>query len=321
MLWPLRALCCRSSGELSAPRLYPYYASFVSLALVLATVVGCGSENLAAPERTNGDPVFVGAGDIADCETSGDEATAELIANIDGTVFTLGDNAYPRGSAANFADCYEPTWGREKHRTKPVPGNNDYVEAAAGGYFDYFGGAAGDPGKGYYSYDLGQWHIVALNSNCENVGGCNATSAQVRWLEDDLAANEYKDCTLAYFHHPLFSSGGIHGNTPEMKPIWEALYDAGADVVLSSHDHNYQRFAPQDPSGMWDSEQGIREFVVGTGGGKGHYKIESPIENTEVYNDDTYGVLKLTLHPSGYDWQFVPVEGAAFTDSDSEWCH
>ena len=321
MLWPLRALCCRSSVELSAPRLYPYYASFVSLTLVIATVVGCDSENVSAPEPTNGDPVFVGAGDIADCEMSGDEATAELIANIDGTVFTLGDNAYPRGSAANFADCYEPTWGREKHRTKPVPGNNDYVEAGAAGYFDYFGSAAGDPGKGYYSYDLGQWHLVALNSNCEQVGGCIATSAQVRWLEDDLAANEYKDCTLAYFHHPLFSSGGIHGNTPEMKPIWEALYAAGADVVLSAHEHNYQRFAPQDPSGTRESEQGIRAFVVGTGGGKGHYKIESPIENTEVYNDDTYGVLKLTLHPSGYDWQFVPVEGEAFTDSGSEWCY
>ena len=321
MFWPLRALCCRSFRELSAPRLYPYYALFVSLTFVIATVVGCGSQNLSAPEQTDGDPVFVGAGDIADCKTSGDEATAELIANIDGTVFTLGDNAYPRGSAANFADCYEPTWGHEKHRTKPVPGNNDYVEAGAAGYFDYFGSAAGDPAKGYYSYDLGQWHLVALNSNCEKVGGCNATSAQVRWLEDDLAANEYKDCTLAYFHHPLFSSGGIHGNSPEMKPIWEALYAAGADVILSAHEHNYQRFAPQDPSGIWDSEQGIREFVVGTGGGKGHYKIESPIENTEVYNDDTYGVLKLTLHPSGYDWQFVPVEGAAFTDSDSEWCH
>ena len=274
------------------------------------------------PEPTSDDPVLVGAGDIADCETTGDEATADLIANIDGTVFTLGDNAYPQGSAANFADCYDPTWGHEKHRTKPVLGNHEYLEeAAAGGYFEYFGAAAGEPGKGYYSYDLGEWHLIALNSNCNKVGGCAATSAQVRWLEDDLAANDEKDCTLAYFHHPLFSSGGEHGNTPRMKPIWEALYAAGADVVLSGHDHNYQRFAPQDSSGTWDSEQGIREFVVGTGGGEGLYKIESPIENTEVYNDDTYGVLKLTLHPSGYDWQFVPVEGEAFTDSGSDWCH
>src|SRR5215217_3692624 len=165
MLWPLRVLCRRSSREVLAPRA-SLYASFVSLALVLATVVGCGSENLTAPERTNGDPVFVGAGDIADCETTGDEATAELIANIDGTVFTLGDNAYPRGSAANFADCYEPTWGQEKHRTKPVPGNNDYVEAAAGGYCDFFGSASGDAGKGSYSYDLGTAEVVEVSPRC-----------------------------------------------------------------------------------------------------------------------------------------------------------
>src|SRR5215208_949816 len=317
MLWPLRVLCRRSSREVLAPR-PSLYASFVSLALVLATVVGCGSENLTAPERTNGDPVFVGAGDIADCETTGDEATAELIANIDGTVFTLGDNAYPRGSAANFADCYEPTWGQEKHRTKPVPGDNDYGEAAAGGYFDNFGEAAGDPSKGYYSYDLGQWHIVALNSNCEDVG-CKTSSPQLRWLEADLA-KDAKTCTLAYFHYPLFSSGKYRPGIQEVKPLWDALYAAHADVVLNGHDHNYQRFAPQDPNGEADPEGGIREFVVGTGG-RSHYPILGPIANSEVYNDDTYGVFKVTLRPEGYQWRFIPVEGETFTDSGSARCH
>ncbi len=307
-------------GVLSAARA-SRAALFVSVLFVLASIVGCVSENAAPPaEPATGDAVLVGAGDIADCDSTGDEATADLIAGIDGTVFTLGDNAYDHGSAANFADCYDPTWGRQKSRTKPVPGNHDYYEPRAKGYFHYFGAAAGDPDKGYYSYDLGEWHIVALNSNCEEVGGCDAASPQVRWLEDDLAANNGTNCTLAYFHHPLFSSGGKHGNTPEVKPLWEALYAADADVVLSAHDHNYQRFAQQDPNGTVDPERGMREFVVGTGGG-GHYVIESPIENSEVYNDDTYGVLELTLHPNSYDWRFVPVEGETFTDSGSDRCH
>jgi hypothetical protein len=193
----------------------------------------------------------------------------------------------------------------------------------ARGYFDYFGEAAGDPEEGYYSYDLGSWHIVALNSNCgEAEIRCGPGSAQTQWLKEDLAANaaDVGRCTLAYMHHPRFSSGEEHGSTPTLEPLWEALYDAGADVVLSGHEHNYERFAPQDPEGRADPQRGIREFVVGTGG-KSHYPILEPIANSEVYNDESYGVLKLTLHPHSYEWQFVPVEGETFSDSGSARCH
>jgi acid phosphatase type 7 len=273
----------------------------------------------AAPEHNTSAPFVVAAGDIADCYGAGDEATARLISDIGGTVLTVGDNAYEDGTPEEFADCYGPTWGRFKDRTKPSPGNHDYESRGAEGYFGYFGEAAGEPGKGYYSYDLGTWHLVALNSNCEFVGGCYAGDPQVRWLKADLAHNRRK-CTLAYFHHPLFSSGNYSPGIPEVKPLWEALYPAGADVVLNGHDHNYQRFAPQNPDGEADPERGIREFVVGTGG-RSHYPILSPIANSEVHNDDTYGVLKLTLRPEGYYWRFVPVVGETFTDTGSARCH
>jgi Calcineurin-like phosphoesterase len=286
----------------------------VLLAILLA--FGC------APKRPPGPPpsgkVIVAAGDIADCSSDGDEATARLVGGIEGTVLTLGDNAYEDGTAQDFSECYEPTWGQFKERTRPVPGNHDYETAGASAYFDYFGEVAGQPGKGYYSYELDQWHIVALNSNCEDVG-CTASSPQVKWLEADLA-KDAKTCTLAYFHYPLFSSGEYRPGIREVKPLWEALYAADADVVLNGHDHNYQRFAPQDPNGKADPQRGIREFVVGTGG-RSHYTILGPIANSEVYNDETYGVLKLTLRPESYEWRFIPVEGETFTDSGSARCH
>ena len=265
-------------------------------------------------------PVVVAVGDIAACNREGDEATAELLKDIEGTVLTLGDNVYPDGTAAEFRECYQPSWGEFKGRTKPVPGNHEYHTDGAAGYFSYFGDAAGDPGRGYYSYDLGDWHVVALNSTCGEIGGCDASSPQGRWLREDLSANEDKACTLAYFHSPLFAAGSYRPGVGAVKPLWEALYAAGADVVLSSHDHNYQRFAPQDPEGRADPERGIREFVVGTGG-YSLYNIDSPIENLEVYNDEAFGVLKLTLRPSSYDWEFVPVAGKIFTDSGSQRCH
>jgi hypothetical protein len=296
-------------------------AAVVIVAFIAVLVAaGCAPER---PPRPPSGEVVVAAGDIADCRREGDDATARLLGGIDGaTVLALGDNAYPDGSAEDYEECYEPTWGRFKDRTKPSPGNHDYDTQGAEGYFDYFGKAAGDPSEGYYSYDLGaSWHIVALNSNCEEVpGGCEEGSQQVRWLKADLAANDDKKCTLAYMHHPRFSSGVKHGNTHYVKPLWEALYEAGADVVLSAHEHNYERFAPQNPGGREDPEGGIREFVVGTGGGKGTYPILEPIANSEVHNDDTYGVLRLTLRPKGYDWRFVPVEGETFTDSGSAKC-
>jgi len=264
------------------------------------------------------DPVLVGAGDIASCKSDGDEATAKLLDAIPGTVFTTGDNAYYSGTDEEFAYSYTPTWGRHKDRTMPAPGNHDYQTTGAVGYFNYFGAAAGDPTKGYYSYDLGAWHIVVINSNCSRVGGCGSGSAQEQWLRLDLAAHP-APCTLAYWHHPLFSSGQ-HGNNPSVQALYQALYDYGADAVLNSHDHLYERFAPQDPSGNLDTARGIREFLVGTGGA-GHYNWGIMQPNSEVRNNTTFGVMKLTLHPTSYDWEFVPEAGETFTDSGSDSCH
>jgi acid phosphatase type 7 len=280
--------------------------------------LGCTLERPPGP--TSGE-VIVAAGDIADCDSEGDEATARLVGGIEGKVLTLGDNAYPDGSAQDFEECYEPTWGQFKDRTLPSPGNHEYETGRSSAYFNYFGDAAGDPDKGYYSYDLGSWHLIALNSNC-GMGEirCGPGSPQGRWLKEDLAANDKDACTLAYFHHPLFTSGSYRPGIDRVERLWEILYAGGVDVVLNGHDHNYQRFGPQDPNGKADPEDGIRQFVVGTGG-RGHYPILAPIANTEVYNDDTYGVLELTLHQKRYEWEFVPVEGQSFSDSGSARCH
>ena len=286
--------------------------------LVGAAVVGAsllGGWAGGGEARAIGDPVLVGAGDIASCASSGDEATARLLDNIGGTVFTTGDTAYPDGTYAQFRDCYKPSWGLHKDRTKPSVGNHEYDTPDAAGYFDYFGARAGDPAKGYYSYDRGGWHIVVLNSNCWEVP-CAEGSAQQRWLEADLAANPSR-CTLAYFHHPRFSSSG---NNRNVTPFWKALYEAGAEVVLNGHTHNYERFAPQRPDGTLDRERGIREFVVGTGG-VSHNPFGTVKPNSQVRNSAAYGVLKLTLHPGSYDWKFVSVAGKTFTDSGTKSCH
>ncbi|HET6595329.1 MAG TPA: Ig-like domain-containing protein [Anaerolineales bacterium] len=258
------------------------------------------------------DPVFVGAGDIAVCSRTQDEATANLLDTIPGTVFTLGDNAYSDGTLTQFNDCYGPSWGRHKSRTRPVPGNHDYHVSGAAGYFDYFGSAAGDRSKGYYSYDLGEWHIIALNSEIAQGAG----SAQEQWLRADLAANP-NVCTLAYWHKPRFSSGQ-HGNNTASQALWQALYEHKADVVLNGHDHTYERFAPQNPSGQADPN-GIREFVVGTGG-VALYSFPTIQPNSEMRNNIANGVLKLTLHATSYDWQFVPIAGQTFTDSGAANC-
>jgi acid phosphatase type 7 len=272
------------------------------------------------PSATSGGtPVVVAAGDIADCHSRGDEATAKLLGSIHGTILALGDEAYEDGSPEEFVNCYGPTWGRFKERTKPAPGNHEYATPNAEGYFGYFGKAAGSAGEGYYSFDLGDWHLIALNSNCAEVGGCTRRSAQGRWLRRDLASHPSR-CTLAYFHYPLFTSGQYRPGVPEVRPLWKVLYKAGADVVLNGHDHNYQRFAPQDPDGKADPERGIREFVVGTGG-RSHYAIDSPIANAQRYDDATFGVLKLTLLSGSYDWKFVPVAGQSFSDSGTASCH
>jgi hypothetical protein len=260
--------------------------------------------------------MLVGAGDIASCSSSGDDATATLLDNLGGSVFTAGDNAYPDGTSSEYANCYGPTWGRHKARTRPSPGNHEYHTSGAAGYFDYFGSSAGSPGQGYYSYDLGEWHIIALNSNI----GMSAGSAQEQWLRADLEAST-KECTIAYWHHPRFSSGTVHGSHSATQALWQALYDFDAEIVVSGHEHNYERFKPQTPSGGLDAVDGIREFVVGTGG-VSHYDDEgTPLPNSEVFNGTTWGVLQLTLGPGTYTWEFVPVAGQTFTDVGSGTCH
>jgi acid phosphatase type 7 len=282
-----------------------------------ARCVGASPAPQRAPHR---DPVLVGAGDIADCsDLLGSEATAKLLDKIPGTVFTAGDNAYEEGTAEQFAKCYGPTWGRHKARTRPSVGNHEFHSGGATPYFDYFGPAAGDPRDGFYSYDLAGWHIVVLNSECSEVGGCNEGSREERWLRADLQSHPAV-CTLAYWHKPLFSSGAKHGNDPEMKPFWTDLYAAHASVVINGHDHDYERFAPQDSDGKADAARGIREFVVGTGG-KSHRPFGPPKPNSEIRDDTAFGVLKLVLHPTGYDWQFIPEPGKAFADSGSGVCH
>jgi hypothetical protein len=272
------------------------------------------------PPPPPGSEVLVGAGDIAVCGSTNDDATANLLAGISGTVFTLGDNAYPSGSSTDYANCYNPSWGRVKSRTMPTPGNHEYQTTAAAGYFAYFGNAAGDPSKGYYSYNLGDWHVIVLNSNsaCGAIS-CAAGSAQEQWLRADLAANT-KACTLAYWHHPRFNSGLEHGNLTAVGPFWNALYEYGAEIVLNGHEHLYERFAPQTPNAAADPARGIRQFTVGTGGAA-LYAFSSTIQpNSERRNNTSYGVLKLTLKTGGYDWEFIPATGS-FTDSGSGTCH
>ena len=258
--------------------------------------------------------VLVGAGDIASCSGTADEATAALLDGIAGTVFTAGDNAYENGSVSDYANCYGPGWGRHKSRTRPALGNHEYNTAGAAGYFGYFGATVGDAAGGYYSYDLGAWHIIVLNSNILMSAG----SAQESWLRTDLAAHTAK-CTLAIWHHPRFSSGH-HGSSTASQPLWQALYEAGADVVVVGHDHTYERFAPQKPDGQIDAARGIREFVVGTGGAD-LYQFEHPAPNSQMQNNTTHGVLKLTLYGDHYDWKFIPVTGSSFTDAGTGTCH
>ena len=256
--------------------------------------------------------IFVGAGDIGQCTNGGvPEATARLLDSIDGTVFALGDNAYPSGTAENYRSCYDLSWGRHKGRTRPVAGNHEYDTPQAAPYYEYFGASAGPLGAGYYSYALGNWHVIALNSNLP-VG---RTSAQAAWLKNDLATSAAK-CTIAYWHFPLFSSSK-HGNTEMMRDLWRILYDAGADVVLSAHDHVYERFAPQDADGSFDPARGIREFVAGTGGAPPYPFVD--IKANSEARMSTVGVLKLALKAGGYDWSFIPVSGVG--DSGSASCH
>jgi acid phosphatase type 7 len=283
-----------------------------------------GQTKKPAVDPTEQAHILLGAGDIAGCKAiEGAQATAKLIEKIPGTVFAAGDLAYERGSAADFADCYGPTWGRFKDRTRPALGNHEYGTAGAAPYFQYWGAQAGPAGKGYYSYDLGIWHVIALNTNCNapGLGGCNEGSPQEVWLRQDLSEHA-NSCIVAYGHHALFSSGLFksHAIHPEVKPLWVDLYNAHADLLLAGHEHSYERFAPQDPDGRPDPEHGIRQIVVGTGG-RSHDPLGYATANSEVRNFDTFGVIKLTLMPHGYTWEFIPEEGKEFHDSGEAVCH
>jgi calcineurin-like phosphoesterase family protein len=294
----------------------------VQLALVATrgSVSVASRETQSKPRLTLGiAPLLLAAGDIGSCNSGGDEATAALLEGVPATIAALGDLAYPRGTAEDFAYCYDPSWGVFRDHTRPAAGNHDFATPWAAPYFAYWGTLAGLAGAGYYSYELGSWHIVVLNSNCRFVP-CRPGSPQETWLRTDLAQHRAK-CTLAYFHHPLFSS--TRGTaTPAVQPLWQDLYVAGADVVLNGHAHNYQRFAPQTPLGAVDPRRGIREFVVGTGGNSHHF-LGPPIANQQNMDDTTFGVLRLMLLETGYTWEFEPQTngGGFFTDSGTGTCH
>lgn len=263
-----------------------------------------------------GDPSFDGGrGRGTSCRQ---RATSDLLVGAGyAAVLVLGDIQYEDGASRKFGASYDPSWGRVKSITRPVPGNHEYRAADAAGYYGYFGAAAGDPTKGYYSFELGDWHVVALNSNCSAVGGCGAGSAQERWLRADLAAHPAR-CTLAYWHHPRYSSGR-HGSDATYTAFWQALVDANADLVLVGHDHAYERFAPQNAMGARDPVRGIREIVVGTGG-RSLRTFRNPSPNSEVRDATSLGILELTLGASAYAWRFRSAVGW-FADAGSARCH
>jgi hypothetical protein len=302
--------------------------STAGAAIVLGLLAGCNDQSTTAPPATDApEPgvlsqpstapdlatattaTVIAAGDIAGCYSNyRDEATAKLVSGISGTVLTLGDNAYPDGSTANFR-CYDASWGQFKSRTRPSPGNHEYHQSGAGPYYSYFGSRAGPSGKGYYSFNLGSWHIISLNSE-------RLTSSQESWLKSDLAANRTK-CTLAYWHKPLFTSGQ-HSPSTEMRPLFKILYDAGAEIVLSGHNHSYERFAPQTPSGSASSTKGIVQFVVGTGGATiTDFRSIRPNSKARYKG---HGALRLRLSSTGYSYSFIALSGSS-KDSGSGTCH
>jgi hypothetical protein len=288
--------------------------------LALAVSASCGGSSSRPPQAPGpvipiayGPESIIAAGDIGECGSLGHAATARLLDRLPGTILTLGDNAYPRGSLSEFTECYDATWGRHLDRTRPSPGNHEYETAGASGYFDYFGFRSGSPGYGYYSYRLGSWHMLALNSEV----GVRDGSSQLAWLRAQLAENRSR-CTLAYWHRPLFSSGR-NGDQPDIRDFWRVLYEGNADVVLSAHDHLYERFVPQDPDGRLDSARGIRQFTIGTGGST----LTNPVAlraNSEA-RISQWGVLAMTLNDGGYSWDFVPAEGGGSRDSGAGQCH
>ena len=291
-------------------------AQLGSLVLLSLAAACSGSETHTGPTVTpppGGDNILLAAGDVGDCTLPGAGLTGLLLDNLRGTILALGDLAYPHGSRANFNECYHPHWGRHRSRTMPVPGNHEYETPGAEGYFNYFDEAAGFPGGGYYSFTRAGWLIIALNSELPMGEG----SAQFAWLRGQLAP-PVATCTLAYWHRPLFSSGP-NGNNPDVRPLFRALYDAGAEIVLTGHEHSYERFARQDPEGRADPTRGIRQFVVGTGGARLSPTSGPARPNSEARGSE-WGVLKVTLGGAGYEWEFTPVAGGGFRDAGSGQC-
>jgi hypothetical protein len=324
--------------------------------LVAATVlvIGCSGEEKPTPTPTGSAvtdavfahaPVMIGAGDIAVCGTSGDEATAAIVDSVlradsadksesvvsllrpdsakkleSAVVFTLGDNAYPSGDVNDFPRCFSPSWGspRIMRAIRPAPGNHDYATGTAATYFRYFGERAGPSGKGYYSYDFAGWHIISLNSEILSRRSVPAANAQESWLRQDLKDHPAL-CTLAYFHRPLFSSGS-HGPSAQVQSLWQILYNAGADLILSGHDHHYERFRPQTPSGAYDPINGIEEIIVGTGGGELRGVRDTPAQNSIVQIHGHFGVLKLMLGSGEYGHAFLDTHGRVW-DSGGRKCH
>ncbi len=260
-------------------------------------------------------PTMVAAGDISPKVITAQKATSELVLRLAPTrVLALGDEQYNSGALADFRAYYNPTWGRFKGSTLPTPGNHEYNTPGASGYFQYFGSEAGPNGRGYYSRDLGGWHIISLDSSIARSSG----SPQLTWLRADLAATQQR-CVLAFWHHPRFGSGADHGNNPSVTPFWTALYLAHADVVLNGHEHDYERFRRQDPQGRTDS-RGLREFVVGTGGRTlTQFGAIQPHSRVRIANRS--GVLQLVLRPTGYNWKFVAVNGAVLDSGGPDSCH
>jgi hypothetical protein len=344
-----------SSGSMSAGQRFGIDASsvvpgegLVSLALSTTSSkprksgtreVSAQTPQLVVETDAPNDPVIAAAGDIA-CDPSASNfngglgtvsachqmATSDLMVGRGlSAVLPVGDLQYEDGRASAFAASYDPSWGRLAAISHPVPGGEEYTQPGAGPYFDYFngtgnmGGPAGPRGKGYYSYDVGTWHVIALNSRCDDIGGCGEGSPQDDWLEADLAAHP-SSCTLAYFHDPRFSSSGRDPERTNGAEFWNDLYVAGADVILSASDHAYERFARQAPDRSADPDTGIREFIVGTGG-VGHPGPKTATRaNSGIRNATTFGVLELTLRAGSYDWRFVPESRSSFTDSGSDTC-
>ncbi len=301
------------------PLILSLIVSLSALGLSASSVMSLSASSVMSLSASS--PTLLAVGDIATCGNLGAFITAGIIQKElkkipNSKLAILGDIAYERGTDAEFK-CYDAAYGQFKDITYPSPGNHEYYTPNATGYYKYFGTRAGDPKRGYYTYKLGNWRIYALNSNCNYIGGCDANSPQVKWLKQTLLQNP-SQCSLAYWHHPRFSSGR-HGNTSFMQDIWATVAKAGVEVVLAGHDHTYERFAPLDSSGN-PNPKGTQAFVIGTGG-RSLYAFINPHPHSQVKQNSSLGVSKFGLEPNGYSWEFLAADGSDFKDSGNGKCY